>query len=306
MTRIAALFCAVVAIAAGAYFIMTPAKPGSTVLDGFVSAAGAQSGEEVDTSGIAKGGGFVNPAELIRRTTSSGSAPVVEDRVPFRVWLPFQAVGVFEGYDFATRQIQAEPINGSELQHDGTPLFMGRLRFTQRGADVDSPEASDIPTSAARELDQKLAQQGSETAGNAEASDLWVPLDELKWNMEQREFDRVLRERGWASDRDSNAGTVTIQDINVLAMGRADVRASFSAGRLIELVCSYRNPPTMAELIAANAEAIGQPTRTDLSENAYDLSEAQWGVSRGGESLDVTLTATQGNASVVYRYQASP
>ena len=52
MTRIAALFCAVVAIAAGAYFIMTPAKPGSTVLDGFVSAASAQSGEEVDTSGI--------------------------------------------------------------------------------------------------------------------------------------------------------------------------------------------------------------------------------------------------------------
>ncbi len=262
-------------------------------------------GLAVDTSGVALGGGFVNPAELIRRTTNRGAAPVVEDRVSFKVWLPFEVTGGFTGYDFATRQVMNRAFDGNVLEHDGTPLFMGRIVIDRRGGRVPTPDADDTPTEAAQRLAATSAAKAAEGLADAPVSDMWTPVAGLKWYMPRDEVDRLLRQNGWKVERDSAAGTITIMDIDLSGLGKADVRARFSAGRLVGLDGAYRKPPAMTQLINTHSTYLGAPRSSSLSENAFDISTAEWKAVNGRESVSTVLTATQGNASLEYRYQLS-
>ncbi|MEM6458890.1 MAG: hypothetical protein AAF710_05810 [Planctomycetota bacterium] len=259
-------------------------------------------GLEVDTSGVAPGGGFINPAELIRRTTSRGTAPVVEDPVAYKLWLPFEATGQFEGYDFATRRITQRPFEGSVLEHDGTPLFMGRLLLDRTLGPATTPDADETPTAAAQRLAVTTARRAAESLADAPVSEMWTPVDGLNWYMTREDVDRLLRRTGWKVERDSIAGTITMMNIDLAGLGRADVRARFDASRLTGLDAAFRQPPATTDLINAH-RPLGDPTSTRLSENAFEISTARWQQARGKESLSAVLTATQGNASLEYRYQ---
>ncbi len=260
-------------------------------------------GHTLDTSGVSPGGGFINPSELIRRTTNRGSAPVIEDAIPFTLWLPFEASGRYEGYDFATRKVFDKPLSSPLVQHDGTPLFIGRLVFDRRGDNVDTPAASDVPTPAAKIAAEAMFGESEQSLRAGQVSEMWSPVAGLQWHMEQRDFDRAIRESGWKVERDNTAGIVTLFDVELADSGRADVSAVMSAGRLVQLNASYRMAPTVVDLVNYHSEHLGQPSESRISENAFEISEVQWQKRAGNDQLNVILTATQGNASVQYRFE---
>ncbi len=267
---------------------------------------GRNRGLEVDISGVASGGGFINPGELIERTKSNGRAPVIEDPVAFRLWLPFEVEGAFEGYDFATRRVFEQPVNGSSVEHDGRPLYVGRLVIDARGDEADTPAANDVLTPAAQAATRSSGSDGGDVAVAAGAvSGLWSPVAGLAWGMDQTAFDRAARQASWKVERVGVDARLTLFGIDLASLGSAEVRVEMAGGRLVGLRGAYRNPPAIVDLVAAHTKQLGPPTRSNLSENAFDLSEVTWRKQDAGGTLHVTLQSTQGNINLIYRYDGN-
>lgn len=256
-----------------------------------------------EAGGEIASGGFIHPLQQLKMITDLGRTPVVQQRIPFTVWLPRTLDGRFDGYDFATRRCTTQPVAGSNrLRYEGEALFMGVLNADNWGAAAPVP-ASTPPV--ARESAARIASAPTRRVG------AWLPIAELDWGLDADLAHQILRDSTQSFEavsalRSDGAGQAFTATGLRLFDTTTDTQLSFQDQRLAVLTVSFRDNPGIAEIAGRCQAALGEPTQRDLRSNAFESSTVRWNKPVGTQVLSVVLTETQGVLSLVARLGSAP
>src|SRR3984957_3412873 len=86
-------------------------------------------------------GGPLGIGKLIE---SNGTAPILVDPAPYKVWFPTDLTGTFEGFDLARRLRFSKPLTEGHLTYNGRDLYLASLSIRSSGAKLLTTPQTDI------------------------------------------------------------------------------------------------------------------------------------------------------------------
>jgi len=262
----------------------------------------------MDLSIAKAGGGFVGPADQSAAIRSEGHAPVVVDKVCYRLAFPQNLRGRLRQYDFALRRYQETPIEDTNLVRVGDHgnRWMSVVEVDARGRAVDTA------------LAPELARAGPATTRPAaqpdawpEAGSSWCPIDGLNWSMSYDQAHQYLREStlGFSSlgRNDPSSGLIVLSDCEAVLRAAANIEIRFQDGRMGRISAAFTKAPPLEQAAADLTAKLGKPTSSKFARQAFEESLCVWEAAQpGGLLLVVKLKEFQGTMGAEFVLKKRP
>jgi len=248
------------------------------------------------------------PVEQSRGIANVGHEPVLVDKVEYQVTFPNALNGVLKCYDFALREISHTPLsNSSEVIQKGATPFMDVLEIKERSAKSTAAgiEPTKIETTDYAGL---IADSGSTGAISAsEGAGAVYPVAGLHWEMDytaSRQFlqDAPLVYTSMSKDDGTAVGdkTITLTDakLPLLWNSLADIVISFHAGAMSAVEVTFKQPPSIEEVVFQFSKILGQPVQKKIDAQ-FGTTEIRWNSQK--QLPGVYVTESQGIMKIIYQ-----
>ena len=252
------------------------------------------------------------PVEQAKKIVSYGRAPILEDRVNYKLSFPNNLHGTVTSYDFALRQTNVLKIaDGNQVPQEGSTPFMNVVDIAAWGDKSSAP--TDLPTIIAREDYASLVGGTTDNggkAGNAVSGALF-PVSGMNWTTNLDDAQTALRDspliftslgKPDTSRTLESSFLVTDAQLPLLWNSLADVMFTFQQNRLAKVEVTFKQPPSVAEVIDVFTKALGEPVQKKL-DTQYGVTEIHW--STHAQLPDVFVTESQGVMKVIYQPPAA-
>jgi hypothetical protein len=245
-------------------------------------------------------GGPLGIGKLIE---SNGTAPVLVDPVPYKVWFPTDLTGTFEGFDLARRQRFSKIVTGGRLEYDKRDLYLASLSIRSPGTHAIATPQTDIvaPASSRQTAPASAPAAPLPHTPRTELAMIWNPLPGVRWSDDILATAAHLREAGLQIEPVvPNAEQLRLADTTVLFHSACDVDILFRAGAMSSINAVFKQPPPLSVVVAEYDKQLGLAIDKHIASSEDQISTIVWKNTYGKLSLTVTVTETQGTLSVGY------
>ncbi|MGB8353933.1 MAG: hypothetical protein WCD79_08620 [Chthoniobacteraceae bacterium] len=240
------------------------------------------------------------PLEIQKFIDNDGVAPVLVDKVPYKIWFPQELTGHFNGYDLALRQRLDKAVSGGVIDHDGSELYLATLAIDHRGSVLDTPPSDNVSSAVA-------AGTTGSTGSNIDPravpglQTLWNPMPGVTWADAMDAVEKNLRQAGVTLDAARGADdNLHIANTDAFFHKSADVDVVYAKGLMEKINVTFSQPPELVDVIAAYDKQLGPSISKIISPGANAPSTVKWLLKKDGQSLSVTATEVQGVLSLSF------
>jgi len=245
-------------------------------------------------------GGPLGIGKLIE---SNGTAPVLVDHAPYKVWFPTDITGTFEGFDLARRERFSKVVTEGRLEYDGGDLYLTSLSISSPGTHAIATPQTDIiaPTASKQAVDASALAVVPPHTPATELARIWNPLSAIRWSDDIVAAAAHLRESGPQTEPVvPNANQLRLANTTALFHSASDVDILFRAGIMSSINAVFRQPPALSAVVAEYDKQFGTALEKHIASSEDQVSTIVWKNTYGRLSLTVTVTETQGTLSISY------
>jgi hypothetical protein len=232
---------------------------------------------------------------------NNGTAPVLVDRAPYKVWFPTDLTGTFEGFDLARRQRFSKIVTEGRLENDGDDLYLNSLSIRSPGTHAIATPQTDIVASPASARQTVPASVPPPHTVVVELAAIWNPLPGVRWSDNILSVAAHLRQAGLQTETITpNAEHLRLPDTAALFHSACDVDILFRAGTMSSINAVFKQPPVLSVVMAEYDRQFGVAIEKHIASSEDQVSTIVWKNTYGKRSLTVTVTETQGTLSIGY------
>jgi hypothetical protein len=242
------------------------------------------------------------PLGIGKLIESNGTAPVLVDRVPYKLWFPTDLTGTFEGFDLARRQRFTKSVTGGRLEYDGGDLYLTSLSIRSPGTHaITTPQTDTVAPVVSRQIAPTRVPAAPSHSPQTELAKIWNPLSGVRWSDDIVAAAAHLHEAGLqAEPAVSNAAQLRLVDTTALFHSACDVDVLFRAGTMSSINAVFKQPPALSIVVAEYDKQFGAAIEKHIASSEDQVSTITWKNTYGKQSLTVTVTETQGTLSIGY------
>jgi hypothetical protein len=245
-------------------------------------------------------GGPLGIGKLIE---SNGTAPILVDPAPYKVWFPTDLTGTFEGFDLARRLRFSKPMTEGRLEYNGRDLYLTSLSIHSPGTKAVATPRTDIvvPSQSRQTVPVSTMAARSPRTPTTELARIWNPLPTVHWSDDIQAAAARLHEAGLQTETIvSNTEQLRLTNTTALFHSACDVDILFRAGIMSSINAVFKQPPALSVVIAEYDNQFGAPSEKHIASSEDQISTIVWKKPYGKYSLTVTVTETQGTLSIGY------